>query len=56
MLDYKQLTEKLKNEKVVSFSYLKVDGSKMYLRIINQGEQTEDIEETIWIFSGEQIK
>ena len=56
VLDYKRLTEKLKNEKVVSFSYLKVDGSKMYLRIINQGEQTEDIEETIWIFSGEQIK
>lgn len=56
VLDYKRLSEKLKNERVVSFSYLKVDGSKMYLRIINQGEPSENIEETIWIFSGEQMK
>lgn len=56
MLDYKLLVKKLKREKVVSFSYQKVDGSRMYLRIINQGRPSESIEETIWIFSGEQMK
>lgn len=56
MLDYKLLVKKLKREKVVSFSYQKVDGSRMYLRIINQGGPSESIEETIWIFSGEQMK
>lgn len=51
VLDYEILKEKLKKEKVVSFSYLKVDGSRMYLSILNQNDQ----DETVWIFSEEQM-
>ncbi len=56
VLDYGRLAEKLRRDKVVSLSYQKVDGSWMYLRIIAQNEQSDDCEDTIWIFSGEQME
>ena len=56
VLDFERLRERLRTEKVVSFSYLKVDGHRMYLRITSQDGQSEDLDETIWVFSEEQMK
>ncbi len=56
VLDFERLRKRLRTEKVVSFSYLKVDGHRMYLRITSQDGQSEDLDETIWVFSEEQMK
>lgn len=56
VLDFECLRERLREEKVVSFSYQKVDGNRMYLRIASQGSRPEEIDETVWVFSEEQMK
>ena len=51
LLDYAALAKKLREEKFIQFSYQKVDGAWIQLRII--GTSIETKQECIWIFSDE---
>ncbi len=51
VLDYDRLAEELKRDEVVQFSYQKVDGTWMNLRILSTEE--EEKQETVWIFLDE---
>ncbi len=49
VVDYTILTKLLREKKVVQFSYQKVDGTWMNMRIL--GTESAEKQETIWIFS-----
>ncbi len=54
LLEFDRLAERLRGGSSVSFDYLKVNGSKMNLKIIQINEPTGGKHETIWIFAGDE--
>ncbi len=51
LLDYDILRKRLKNEPVLTISYQKTDGQYMSLSIFDFDKKSDNITETMWIFS-----
>ncbi len=56
LLDKNELYRRLENEKIVFFKYKKVNGVEMRLKVIKIDERADEKNETVWIFSGDEVE
>ena len=53
LIDKNALAARFREDDIVSYSYIKVNGAQMKLKIIKINKTAEEHNETVWIFSGD---